>query len=172
MQSVTLPVELILSTTSELASLSSENVAGVIEGSDPSLKNEYIVFTAHLDHLGQGAAVAGDTIYNGAFDNATGIAVMLEVARYFSELQRKPRRSLLFLAVTAEESGLLGSEYFAKHPTVPSGAIVANINMDTAPGAHGRRGRDRFWSGAQLARRRHHARGARRGHGDQPRPGA
>ena len=129
-KSFNLPLEATLSTTSELVRLSSENVVGVIEGSDPVLKNEYIVFTAHLDHLGQGAAVAGDTIYNGAFDNATGIAVMLEVARYFSELQRKPRRALLFLAVTAEESGMLGSEYFAKHPTVPRGAIVANINTD------------------------------------------
>ena len=129
-QSFNLPLEVTLSTTSELARLSSENVAGVIEGSDPVLKNEYIVFTSHLDHLGQGAAVAGDHIYNGAFDNATGIAVMLEVARYFAESRRKPRRSLLFLAVTAEEPGMLGSEYFAKHPTVPRGAIVANINMD------------------------------------------
>ncbi len=129
-QSFDLPVQLTLSSTTQLARMSSANVAGVIEGSDPALKNEYIVFTAHLDHLGTGKPVSGDAIYNGAFDNATGIGVMLEAARYFAELKRKPRRSLLFLAVTAEEQGLLGSEYFARQPTVPRGSIVANINMD------------------------------------------
>jgi Zn-dependent M28 family amino/carboxypeptidase len=129
-QAFDLPAELTLSSTTELVRMSSPNVAGVIEGSDAALKGEFVVFTAHLDHIGQGAPVSGDAIYNGAFDNASGIAVLLETARYFAELPRKPRRSMLFLAVTAEEQGLLGSEYFARQPTVPREAIVANVNMD------------------------------------------
>lgn len=129
-QSFDLPIEVALSSTTTLTHLTSPNVAGIIEGSDTALKGEYIVYTAHLDHIGRGAAVDGDEIYNGAFDNASGIAVLLETARYFATLPRKPRRSMLFLAVTAEEQGLLGSEYFARQPTVPRAAIVANVNMD------------------------------------------
>lgn len=108
----------------------SANVLGVIEGSDPVLKNEYVVLTAHLDGLGRGAAVNGDSIYNGAMDNATGIGIMLEVARALTASRSRPKRSILLAAVTAEERGLLGADYFAEHPTVPRDAIVANVNMD------------------------------------------
>lgn len=108
----------------------SANVVGVLEGTDPALKNEYVVISAHLDHVGKGAPIGGDAIYNGAFDNASGIAVMLEAARLLASSPVKPRRSVIFLAVTAEESGLQGADYFVQHPTVPREAIVANINID------------------------------------------
>jgi Zn-dependent M28 family amino/carboxypeptidase len=108
----------------------SSNVAGIVEGSDPVLKNEYVVYSAHLDHIGTGGMVKDDDhINNGALDNSSGTAVMLETARQFS-LQKKPKRSILFLAVTGEEKGLLGSEYFATNPTVAKDAMVANINLD------------------------------------------
>ncbi|UCE01609.1 MAG: M28 family peptidase [Candidatus Latescibacterota bacterium] len=106
------------------------NVAGLLQGSDPLLRDEVVVYTAHLDHLGVGATVEGDSIYNGAFDNASGTAVLLEIARAFASMPQAPRRSLLFLAVTGEEKGLLGSEYFMEFPTVPRENIVANINLD------------------------------------------
>ena len=108
----------------------SANVVGVLEGTDPALKDEYVVISAHLDHVGKGAPIGGDAIYNGAFDNASGIAVMLEAARLLAASPVKPRRSVIFLAVTAEESGLQGADYFVQHPTVPREAIVANINID------------------------------------------
>jgi hypothetical protein len=108
----------------------SPNVAAKIEGSDPNLKNEYVVFTAHLDHFGIGKPINGDGIYNGALDNGSGSAVLLEVARAFQKSSAPPRRSLLFVSVTGEEEGLLGSDYFAHYPTVPNDAIVADINMD------------------------------------------
>jgi Zn-dependent M28 family amino/carboxypeptidase len=108
----------------------SANVIAVIEGSDPKLKSEYVVFSTHLDHLGIGPAVDGDAIYNGAYDNAGGCAVMLEIARAFSELPSRPRRSVMFVGVTGEEQGLLGSEYFANHSPVPIEKVVANINFD------------------------------------------
>ncbi len=108
----------------------SANVAAKLEGRDPALKNEYLVYTAHLDHLGIGTAVNGDGIYNGALDNASGSAVMLEIAHAFSQMNPRPRRSILFVAVTGEESGLLGSDYFAAHPTVAQDSIIANINTD------------------------------------------
>ena len=108
----------------------SPNVAAILPGSDPRLKNEYVSFTAHLDHLGIGDPVKGDSIYNGAADNASGTSALLEMARAFSELHPAPRRSLLFIAVTGEEEGLLGSDYYAQNPTVPITQIVANINMD------------------------------------------
>jgi Zn-dependent M28 family amino/carboxypeptidase len=107
----------------------SENLAGVLPGSDPALKNEYVVISAHLDHLGIGEPVNGDKIYNGAMDDASGIASVIEIARAMRDSGLKPKRSILFLAVTAEEKGLLGSEYFASHPTV-KGKIVADLNMD------------------------------------------
>ena len=107
----------------------SENIAGVLPGSDPQLKKEYVIVSAHLDHLGVGAAVNGDRIYNGAMDDASGDASLIEIARAMHEAAVKPRRSVLFLSVTGEEKGELGSEYFAAHPTVP-GPIVADINMD------------------------------------------
>ena len=108
----------------------SENVVAVLEGSDPALRDEYVVYTAHLDHLGVGPAVGGDTIYNGALDDAAGSAVVLEAARAFAALPRPPRRSVVFLLVTGEEAGLLGSDYFAEHPTVPRERIVADLNFD------------------------------------------
>jgi Zn-dependent M28 family amino/carboxypeptidase len=105
-------------------------VAGILRGSDAARKNEYVVLSAHLDHLGIGGAVNGDTIYNGAMDNASGIAAILEIAEELHESGAKPARSILFVAVTGEEKGELGSRYFAAHPTVPAGAMVANVNTD------------------------------------------
>ena len=106
----------------------SQNVAGMIEGSDPILKNEVIVYGAHLDHLGVGAPINGDSIYNGAMDDGSGIASLIEVATLFKEQKLKPKRSVLFLAVTGEEKGMLGSTYFNAMPTVKN--IVGEINMD------------------------------------------
>ncbi|MBC8081567.1 MAG: M28 family peptidase, partial [Hymenobacter sp.] len=108
----------------------SYNVIGKVEGSDSRLRAEYVVHTAHLDHLGVGPAVAGDSIYNGAHDNATGVASLLEIAGVYGRLQQKPRRSVLLAVVTGEEMGLLGSAYFARNPTVPKSQLVANINTD------------------------------------------
>ena len=112
------------------SSLESPNVAGVIEGSDPELKKEYVIVSAHLDHLGVGAPVNGDDIYNGAMDNASGVAALIQIARDFHESGTKPKRSVMFLAVCGEEEGELGSWYFANHPSVPAKDIVADINMD------------------------------------------
>lgn len=108
----------------------SQNVAGVLTGSDPKLRNEYVVVSAHLDHVGVGEAINGDRIYNGAMDDASGVASVLEIARLLHESMAKPRRSVLFLTVTGEEKGLLGSRYFAMHPTVDMKAVVADINLD------------------------------------------
>ena len=108
----------------------SNNVVGMVEGSDPTLKSEAVVFTAHWDHLGVGRAVLGDTIYNGAADNATGCALLLELARAWSAQSPKPKRSAIFLAVTAEEKGLLGSKYYAQNPLVPLGKTALNLNFD------------------------------------------
>jgi Zn-dependent M28 family amino/carboxypeptidase len=112
------------------ADVTSQNVAAVLPGADPVLKDEYIVFSAHLDHLGIGKPIGGDAIYNGAMDNASGIASLLDVAAMLKESGARPRRSVLFVAVTAEEKGLLGSKFFARHPTVGRGAIVADLNTD------------------------------------------
>jgi hypothetical protein len=125
-----LPVSAKIRDVQKLTDVSSPNVVAKLEGSDPALKNEYIVYTAHLDHLGVGEPVNGDSIYNGALDNASGSAVMLEVARAFTTMKPRPKRSILFVSVTGEEAGLLGSDYFASNPTVPKSAIVANVNMD------------------------------------------
>ena len=108
----------------------SNNVVGMVEGSDPALKSEAVIFTAHWDHLGVGRAVVGDTIYNGAADNATGCALLLELARAWAAQSPKPKRSAIFLAVTAEEKGLLGSKYYAEHPVVPLGKTALNLNFD------------------------------------------
>jgi Zn-dependent M28 family amino/carboxypeptidase len=108
----------------------SQNVAAVLPGNDPVLKNEYVVFTAHVDHLGIGKPINGDAIYNGAMDNASGVAAMLDVAAMLKASGTKLRRSVLFVAVTGEEKGLLGSRFFATFPTVPARAIVADINTD------------------------------------------
>ena len=119
-----------MSKSSTRADLKSSNVVGMIEGSDPRLKHEYVVLSAHLDHIGQVKEKTGDNIYNGAMDNASGIATLLETARLFSQSGVKPKRSILFVALTAEEKGLLGSDYFASNPTVPAGSMVANVNLD------------------------------------------
>lgn len=108
----------------------SYNVIGKIEGSDPVLKNEYVVHSAHLDHIGITQPVKGDSINNGAHDNASGVASLLEIARIYSNLKTKPKRSILIVMVTAEEMGLLGSAYFVRRPTVPKENIVAGINTD------------------------------------------
>ena len=108
----------------------SMNVAAVLEGADAKLKNEYVVLSSHVDHLGIGRPVDGDNIYNGAWDSAAGCAVLVEVAKAFGAAGARPKRSILFLAVTGEEAGLLGSGYFAGHPTVPAESIVADINVD------------------------------------------
>jgi Zn-dependent M28 family amino/carboxypeptidase len=106
------------------------NVVGILPGSDPKLKDEYVVFSAHLDHLGTGRPVNGDNLYNGAMDNASGVASVLEVARLFKESGAKTKRSIIFLTVAGEEKGELGSRYFAARPTVPFSGIVADINLD------------------------------------------
>jgi hypothetical protein len=135
-RSFELPVEARLRVASRHRQLQSPNVVALLPGSDPDLRQEYVVYTAHLDHLGVGEPDEGDAIYNGALDNASGTAVLLEVARAFASLPQRPRRSVLFLAVTAEEKGLLGSDYFVHHPTVPAESLVANLNLDTAMMLH------------------------------------
>jgi Zn-dependent M28 family amino/carboxypeptidase len=112
-----------------LSQAKSENIVGLLPGSDPKLKKEYVVVSAHLDHLGIGEPVKGDLIYNGAMDDASGDASLIEIAMAMKDSAAKPKRSILFLSVTGEEKGELGSQYFAAHPTV-SGPLVANLNMD------------------------------------------
>jgi Zn-dependent M28 family amino/carboxypeptidase len=114
----------------KIRALETRNVGAMIPGSDPKLKDEYIIYSAHWDHLGIGAPVAGDAIYNGAIDNATGCAILLELARAWGGLARKPKRSVLFLSVTAEEGGLKGSEYYAAHPLVPVAKTAVDLNFD------------------------------------------
>jgi hypothetical protein len=117
-------------TTVKRSRVTSKNVIGLLPGNDIRLREQYVVLSAHLDHLGLGAPIHGDAIYNGAMDDASGIASLIEIAKGLGESGAKPRRSILFLAVTAEEKGLLGSKYFTAHPTVNENAIVADINMD------------------------------------------
>jgi len=136
---VPLGVTMSLSFTNELDRGSeSANVLGLLPGRDPELRDEIVVYTAHHDHLGRGAPDAdGDAIYNGARDNAAGVALVLGVAKAFAALPEPPRRSILFLLVAAEEQGLLGSRFFANNPTVDPGRIAANINADS-PNVFGR----------------------------------
>ena len=115
-------------------SFSSPNIVSVLEGSDPQLKHEYVVYTAHVDHLGVCPAVEGDAVCHGTLDNASGVAALLEIARAYTSLPNRPRRSIAFVFVTGEEAGLLGSDYYAHFPTVPSSSIVANVNIDELPG--------------------------------------
>lgn len=121
-----------LERTSTVKIVNSPNVIGVLPGSDPRLKNEYVVLSAHLDHEGTDPNLPGpDKIYNGAMDNAAGVATMLEASRAFAESKKPPKRSILFVALTAEEDGLLGSEYLAKYPVVgPNGKVIADVNLD------------------------------------------
>ena len=108
----------------------SDNVVGILKGVDAKLSAEYVVLSAHLDHVGVGRPIAGDEIYNGAMDNASGIATLIETARILKETGARPKRSIVFVAVTGEEKGLLGSRHYAAHPTVPEGSMVANLNND------------------------------------------
>jgi len=114
----------------ERSDVESQNIAGILRGADEQLRNEYVVLSAHVDHLGIGGAINGDTIYNGAMDNASGVAAMLEVAAALHAANARPKRSILFVAVTGEEKGELGSLSFASHPPVPQDRIVANVNTD------------------------------------------
>ena len=116
--------------TTEVTHVESPNIAAKLTGSDPKLKAQYVLVSAHLDHLGVGAPINGKTIYAGAMDDASGVATVLEVAKKFSTAKTRPKRSMLFLVFTAEEKGLLGSRYFAGHPTVPESDIKADLNLD------------------------------------------
>jgi hypothetical protein len=128
--STPLGIEATLRRKSSHERIASPNVIGIVRGSDPELRDEYVVYSAHLDHLGIGAPVDGDSIYNGFYDNAMGVALLIEAARAIAAMPEPPRRSILFIALTGEERGLLGSDYFAHHPTVPPDALVANVNLD------------------------------------------
>ena len=110
--------------------ITSPNVIAMRRGSDPALKSEHVVYSAHYDHVGIGKPVNGDSIYNGAWDNATGITSVLNIADAMASLRKAPARSIVFAFVTAEEKGLLGSDYFAQYPTIPRESVVANINID------------------------------------------
>ncbi|MBI3484747.1 MAG: M28 family peptidase [Acidobacteria bacterium] len=119
-----------LAITNTLRAVDSTNVVAKLAGSDAKLKNEYVIYCAHWDHFGIGPEVKGDKIYNGAVDNATGTAALLEMARAYKQLAVPPRRSVLFLSVTGEEQGLLGSAYYAKRPLYPLARTAAVVNMD------------------------------------------
>jgi hypothetical protein len=129
-QAFPLPVTASIHVVSHHTRVESPNVIAVLPGSDAQLKNEYVVLTAHSDHLGIGEPMDGDNIYNGAVDDGSGTAALLAIAQAFSGQHAAPRRSILFLSVTAEEKGLLGSDYYAHYPTVPIASIVADVNMD------------------------------------------
>jgi Zn-dependent M28 family amino/carboxypeptidase len=128
------PVPLGMTVTADLKQtmkrIDSRNVVAKLTGSDATLKDEVVIYTAHWDHVGIGEPVKGDKIYNGAIDNASGVAMVLEIAREMTRLKTRPRRSILFLLVTAEEDGLLGSRYYADFPICPLAKTVANINID------------------------------------------
>ena len=133
-QSFALPASARVHTISAHTSADSPNILGEIAGSDPVLRNQFVVYSAHVDHLGICPPKNGDNVCHGALDNASGTASLLEIAHAFASLPKAPRRSVLFLFVTGEEMGLLGSDYFANFPTVSRQAIVADINIDGAPG--------------------------------------
>jgi Zn-dependent M28 family amino/carboxypeptidase len=125
-----LAVSLKANTAILTTAVESANIAAKLPGSDPTLKNEFVILSAHLDHIGIGAPINGDSIYNGAMDNGSGSALVLDVATSLKAHPEKLRRSILFLLVTGEEKGLLGSKYFAAHPTVPPQSMIADINVD------------------------------------------
>ncbi len=129
-QPVPLGLSASMAISSTMRTMESRNVVARLEGSDPARRDELVVYTAHWDHFGIGPAVDGDTIYSGALDNASGTAMVLEIARAFTQVEPKPQRSVLFLMVTAEEQGLLGSAYYAAHPLYPLEQTVAAINID------------------------------------------
>jgi Zn-dependent M28 family amino/carboxypeptidase len=134
-----------------LRTIDSQNVVARLPGRGPALRDELVVYTAHWDHFGVGTPVNGDAIYNGALDNASGTAGLIEVARAFTQAQPRPRRSILFLFVTAEEQGLLGSQYYSQSPLYPLAKTVANINMDVI-NMYGRTGNVEIsgWSASDL----------------------
>ena len=119
-----------ISASSKLRNIDSHNVLARIDGSDPRLKNEYVIYTAHWDHLGRDKDLIGDQIYNGAIDNAIGTAQLLAIARAFAKLPQSPKRSILFIATTGEEKGWFGSRYYVRHPLYPLSQTVADINLD------------------------------------------
>src|ERR1700730_10064025 len=125
-----LPVSLKARASVKTAPVESANIVGKLPGNDAALKNEYVVLSAHIDHLGIGEPINGDRIYNGAMDNASGVALVLDMATSFKNNPEKLRRSILLVLVTGEEKGLLGSKYFAAHPTVAPKSIVADVNVD------------------------------------------
>jgi len=125
-----LPYTVFASYKTSHTDIESYNIVGLIPGSDKVLKNEYVVHSAHLDHLGIGRVVNGDSIYNGAHDNASGVASLLEIARVYKSSGAKPKRSVLIVMMVGEEMGLIGSSYFAANPTVPGNSIVADVNTD------------------------------------------
>ncbi|HZF98502.1 MAG TPA: M28 family peptidase [Pseudoxanthomonas sp.] len=125
-----LPGTLLLAGSTTIEPMESRNVVARLPGSDPSLRGEHVVYSAHLDHLGVGPEENGDGIYNGALDNALGTSIMLEAARQLAAAPKAPRRSMVFVAVTAEEKGLLGAQWFATHPPAGVDRMVTNINMD------------------------------------------
>jgi len=125
-----LKVSLSATTVSHSRDIESTNIVARIPGADPKLKNEYVVLSAHIDHVGIGEPINGDRIYNGAMDNGSGSALLLDIARSLKETHAKLKRSVLLVWVTGEEKGLLGSKYFAEHPTVPRKSMIADINTD------------------------------------------
>lgn len=134
-QGFSLPATAHIRTVANTAIIESSNIVAELKGSDPSLRDQYVVYTAHVDHLGICPAVEGDNVCHGALDNASGTSALLEIARAYASLPKPPRRSLAFVFVTGEEMGLLGSDYYAHYPTVALKSIVANVNIDGAPGA-------------------------------------
>jgi Zn-dependent M28 family amino/carboxypeptidase len=115
----------------QVRSFKSHNVIGKLEGGDPKLNGEYVIYTAHWDHLGRHPELQGDQIFNGAIDNASGVASVIELAAAFTKVNPPPKRSVLFMATTAEEAGLLGAKFYAEHPLYPLKKTLADINLDS-----------------------------------------
>ncbi len=130
---IPLPLTLKAHMVSKVRSFTSSNVVAMLPGSDPKLKNEVVIYTAHYDHLGIRPDMPGDNIYNGAMDNGTGCGILLELARAYASAAQRPKRSILFASVTAEEQGLRGSEYLGNHPPIPAGKIALDLNYDDLP---------------------------------------
>src|SRR5947207_8134591 len=130
---VSLGAELKAHMVSKVRNFESNNVIAELPGSNRKMKDEAVMYTAHYDHLGIRPDMPGDNIYNGARDNATGCGILLELARVYAQAQARPRRSIIFASVTAEEQGLLGSEYLGKHPPIPASKISLDLNYDDVP---------------------------------------
>jgi Zn-dependent M28 family amino/carboxypeptidase len=125
-----IPARVKVATAVKHGDIDSQNIAAIYPGSDPKLRDEYVVLSSHIDHLGIGKPINGDSIFNGAMDNAAGVATILDIAEHLKDSHVKTKRSILFVVVTGEEKGDLGSDYFAVHPTVPVKSMIANINCD------------------------------------------